>query len=203
MNPRRTPPTRLIGLVATTLLLVGCGSSAASAAPSGPAAASQAPAAAGGGASQPALEPTAVASTDPGAAGSDGGGGPIGGDIGDRSKGSVQARISGGYTASVDLPFGAALAQFGVSGTNTAYLPYTDVTNGTLFLTIGDGSQLLVQYAGPGGVGMTNGATPCELHIDTLDDHQAKGSFTCKGMLLIQGDAMGNADMTASFEGRK
>jgi hypothetical protein len=202
MNPRRTPPTRLIGLVATTLLLVGCGSSAASAAPSGPAAASQAPAAAGGGASQPALEPTAVASTDPGAAGSDGGG-PIGGDIGDRSKGSVQARISGGYTASVDLPFGAALAQFGVSGTNTAYLPYTDVTNGTLFLTIGDGSQLLVQYAGPGGVGMTNGATPCELHIDTLDDHQAKGSFTCKGMLLIQGDAMGNADMTASFEGRK
>jgi hypothetical protein len=199
MNARTTPAVRLIAPVVLLLLLVGCGSSAASLAPSTPAAASQAPA--GVGASQPAAEPTDVPST-PGAAGTDSGG-PIGGDIGDRSKGSVQARISGGYSGSVDLPFGAALAQFGVSGTNTAYLPYTDVTNGTLFLTIGEGSQLLVQYAGPGGVGMTNGATPCELHIDTLDDHQAKGNFTCKGMLLIRGDAMGNADMTASFEGRK
>jgi hypothetical protein len=186
------------------VLLVGCGSSTGSATPSSPAA--QAPgssAASGGGgaASQPASAPGDAATADPGASGSDGGG-PIGGDVGDRTKGSVQAQISGGLTASVDLPFAAALAQLLTQGPGTAYLPFTDPVNGTLFLTISD-SGLLVQYAGPNNVGLTNGATPCDLKVDALDAGQAKGTFTCKGMLLIQGNTMGSADMSASFEAHR
>lgn len=200
MNARPSPATGLVGIVATTLLLIGCGSSAASSAPSTPAV-SQAPAGGGGGGSQPASEPTEVATTDPGAAGSNGGG-PIGGDVGDRSKGSVQAQISGGLTASVDLPYAPVLARLLVDGPDTAYLPFTDPAQGTLFLTVANGG-LLVQYVGPDQVGVTNGAAPCEFHLDTLDAKNAKGTFTCKGMLLVKNDGMGNADMTGSFEGHQ
>ena len=183
---------RSIVAVGGLLLLVGCGSSAGSVNPSSPAAQAPAPSTAEptDGAS-PASEPGACTDT-----------GPIGGDIGDRTKGSAQAQITGGLTASVDLPFGAAAAQLLTQGPGTAYLPFTDPTNGTLFLTI-SGNQLLVQYAGPNDVGLTNGATPCDLKLDALDDSHAKGTFTCKGMLLIQGNAMGNADMSGSFDAHR
>jgi hypothetical protein len=203
MTTIRGPVRRIAAggnLLAAMLLLAGCGSSAASPAPSTAAAASQAPTGAGGGASQPAAEPTDVATTDPGASV---GGGPIGGDIGDRSKGSAQAQISGGLTASVDLPYAPVLARLMLDGPNTAYLPFTDTTNGTLFLTITD-AGLLVQYAGPDQVGITSGGTPCEFHLDTLDAKNAKGTFTCKGMLLVKADGgVGSADMTGSFEGHQ
>jgi hypothetical protein len=199
LGTRLGRPVRL-GILGTAIcVLSACGgSSAASSGASAPVA-STAPAPGGGGVS---ADPGAGgASANPGAS-VDTGDGPIGGDIGDRSKGSAQVQFSGGYTASVDLPFGAALAQFGLSGPQSAYLPYTDEADGTLFLTISNG-QLVVQYAGPNQVGITNGGTPCELKIEALDDHQAKGSFTCKGMLLIQGEALGNADMSGAFDGRK
>jgi hypothetical protein len=182
------------------ILLVGCGGSAAATSSPTTAPADQASASApsdGGGAASP--------TSDAGGGGAEAsaGGGPVGGDIGDRSKGSIQATISGGYSASVDLPFGAPLAQLLSQGPGTAYLPFTDVTNGTLFLTINEGNQLIVQYAGPDNVGMTNGASPCDLKLDALDSGQAKGSFTCKGMLVVRNDGMGSADMTGTFEAHR
>jgi hypothetical protein len=201
MNSTR-PRLRALVPVATLFLLIGCGSAAGSGAPSaGPAGT---PAAASSvAASDDQTQPgEAVPSENAGGpdASSDGGGGPIGGDLGDRSKGSIQAHITGGLTADVDLPFAPSLAQLLVNGPNTAYLPFTDVTNGTIFLTLAD-SGLLVQYAGPDQVGLTNGGTPCELHLDSLDKGGAEGTFTCKGMLLVKNDGMGSADMTATFEG--
>ena len=174
-----------------SILLLGCGTSAGSQVPSTPAATL-------GGEQASPTEP-APTQADGGAA-SDPGGGPIGGDIGDRSKGSVQAQVTGGLTSTIDLPFGAAAARLLLDGPGTAYLPFTDPANGTLFLTIGD-SGLLVQYAGPGDVALTNGAQPCELHLDSLDAGGAKGTFSCKGLLLVKPDAMGSADMTGTFEG--
>jgi hypothetical protein len=194
-----------IVLIAVMVLLVGCAGSATSQATATQAGGADATPAGGGAPSQPPVAASVAASpAGGGTAGgaSDSGGGPIGGDVGDRSKGSAQARISGGLTASVDLPFGAPAAQLLTQGPGTAYLPFTDPVDGTLFLTI-SGDQLLVQYAGPNNVGLTNGATPCELKLDALDAGQAKGTFTCKGMLLIQGDAMGNADMSGSFEAHR
>jgi hypothetical protein len=190
----------------TMLLLLGCGSSAGSGVPSTPAAATP-PAAAGasqpavaGGTSRPAGGEASEAAPDPGGSVDNG---PIGGDIGDRTKGSAQATVSGGYSASIDLPYGAPLGALLNNGPDTAYLPFTDVSHGTLFLTINAGRQLVVQFAGADNVGITNGDKPCELTIDALDAGQAKGSFTCKGMLVIKPDGMGSADMTGSFEAHR
>ena len=208
MSARIPIAARLVLPAAAMLLAFGCGGSASSAVPS-VAAANPPGASAGVDPSRPAAEPTDGATTDPGAGGdpgvgsSDNGGGPIGGDIGDRSKGSIQATVSGGYTASIDLPYGAALGNLLINGPNTAYLPFTDTTKGTLFLTISDGQRLLVQYAGPDNVGMTNGATPCSLTIDALDAGQAKGSFSCKAMMVIRGDSIAAADMAGTFEAHK
>jgi hypothetical protein len=202
MRDTRTGRTiRLTLLAAMIGLVAACGGSAAatpsSSAPGVQPAASTGPAPGGG-----------EASTDPG--GGTGGdlgastdNGPIGGDIGDRSKGSAQATVSGGYSATIDLPYGALLGNLLINGPNTAYLPFTDETHGTLFLTIADGNQLLVQYAGPDNVGITNGGTPCDLKVDALDASQAKGSFTCKGMMVIQGESIGSADMSGTFEAHR
>jgi hypothetical protein len=188
------------------VLLLGCGSSAGSPAPSSPVAGTPAatPTASTGGDDIEPSEPAATSGGGGSGASSDAGGsnGPIGGDLGDRSKGSIQATVSGGLTASIDLPYAPALARLLTDGPKTGYLPFTDPTNGTVFLTITDGG-LLVQYVGPDQVGLANGATPCDLHLDTLDATGAKGSFTCKGMLLVKNDSMGSADMTASFEGHQ
>ena len=197
---RRRSIAAASGLLLAASLLVACGGSA-TASPSG-ASRATAPATASADAGGSAASDDGGAAASEGAEGS-GDNGPIGGDIGDRSKGSAQAQISGGLTASVDLPFGAALAQLVAQGPGTAYLPYTDPVNGTLFLTISSGNQLLVQYAGPNNVGLTNGATPCELKLDALDAGQAKGSFTCKGMMLIQGESIGSADMSGSFDAHR
>lgn len=209
MSPRGTTAGSLILTIATMLVLVGCGGSAGSQATSGPVA--RAGTSAAGDVPSPTHDPGAATATphegsggvaSPGGAGSSDGAGPIGGDIGDRSKGSVQAQITGGLTASIDLPFGALAAQLLGQGPGTAYLPFTDAAKGTLFLTIAD-NQLLVQYAGPNDVGLTNGATACELKLDALDNSQAKGTFTCKGMMLIQGGTIGSADMTGAFEAHR
>jgi len=175
----RRAAAAVTGLLLSALLL-GCGASAGSQAPSTPAA----------------------AASDDGAAASDAGGGPIGGDIGDRSKGSVQAQISGGMTSSIDLPFGAPAARFLADGPGTAYLPYTDPANGTMFLTITNG-ELAIQYGGPNDVALMNGGTPCDLKVDTLEATGAKGSFTCKGLMLIHGGSVGSADITGTFEGHQ
>jgi hypothetical protein len=190
---------RVFLLLATTLFLVGCGSSAGSRAPSAPAAApTDTPAATATEAA--ASEPDDATPTD---AGSPDGTEMIGTDQGDRSKGSIQAQLSGGLTTSLDIPYAASLSRLLVDGPNTGYLPFTDTEHGTMFLTIAD-SGLLVQYAGPDQTGITNGATPCDLHLDSLDASGAKGSFTCKGMLLVKGDGtIGSVDMTASFEGHQ
>jgi len=195
--------TSVAGPVAAMLLLLGCGSSAGPAASSS--AAANAPVAspiAGGGAVEPSTGPAASSGADAGAGSADLGGGPIGGTVGDRSKGSIQATVTGGYSASIDLPYGAALGNLGINGPNTAYLPFTDEKAGTVFLTISEGDQLLVQYAGPDNVGITSGATPCELHL-SMDATQAKGTFTCKGLMVIKGESIGSADMTGSFEAHK
>ena len=184
---RATALARLVLPVATMLVALGCGASTGSTAPSAPA---------------PTPVPTTAPASGDGAGASDAGGGPIGGDIGDRTKGSVKAQVSGDLTASIDLPFAPGAARLAVDGPNTGYLPFTDPTNGTLFLTIAD-SGLLIQYAGPDNVALTNGAQPCELHLDSLDASGAKGSFTCKGMLLVRADAIGSADMTGTFEGHQ
>jgi hypothetical protein len=179
---------RLAILTGVMLVAIGCGGSAGSPAPS------TAPTQAGTDASP--------ASSDEAPTGSSSGTGPIGGDIGDRSKGSVQAQITGGLTSTVDLPFGAPAARFLVDGPGTAYLPYTDAVKGTMFLTV-TGDQLAVQFAGPDNVALANGGTPCALKLDALDADHAKGSFTCKGMMLIQGDSVGTADVTGTFEGHR
>jgi hypothetical protein len=179
------------------LLLVACGGSAGSQSPSTPAAA---PGAAS------ATTPTAATASQPGAAASvaaSGDNGPIGGDVGNRAKGSVKAQVTGGLTTTIDLPFGAPLARFEVDGDGTAYLPFTDPAGGTLFLTISAGNSLLVQYAGPDSVGLSNGASPCTLTLTVLDTSQAKGSFACKGMMLIRPDSLGSADISGTFEGHR
>ncbi len=198
------PGIRLVLPIAIVWLLVGCGGSAGAGSPSAGVAATSSVAtssATAGGQDSAPSEPAATPEDGAGASGG-GGGGPIGGDVGDRSRGSVQAQISGGLTASVDLPYAPALARLLVDGPDTAYLPFTDPAQGTLFLTVANGG-LLVQYVGPDQVGVTNGATPCEFHLDTLDAKNAKGTFTCKGMLLVKNDGMGSADMTGGFEGHQ
>jgi len=197
MSARMGRAIRLVAPIATMVLLLGCGSSAASPAPSGPVAGAPA-ATSGRDETQP--SEAAAGASDAGASSDGGGNGPIGGDLGSRSKGSIQATVSGGLTASIDLPFAPAPARLLADGPNTASLPFTDPANGTIFLTLADGG-LLVQYAGPDQVGLTNGATPCDLHLETLNADGAKGTFTCKGMLLVTNDSMGTADMTATFEG--
>ena len=186
---------RLVLPVAMTLFLVGCGASAGSRAPSAPAAATDDASQA----SQPVATQPAASQPDPGA--SDDGQNAIGDNSGDRSKGSAQAQVTGRVTSSIDLPF-SATSQFLANGPGTAYLAFTDPTNGTLFLTIAD-NGLLVQYAGPDNVALTNGPTPCELHVDSLDGSGAKGSFSCKGMLMVHGESLGNADMSGTFEGHR
>lgn len=200
MIVRTRSAARLVLPVAMTLSLVGCGASAGSRAPSAPAAVPDAtslatqPAASPPAATQPAAsQPDAVASGDDQNA--------IGDNSGDRSKGSAQAQVTGGVTSSIDLPF-SPTSQFLANGPGTAYLAFTDPTHGTLFLTIAD-NGLLVQYAGPDDVALTNGPTPCELHVDSLDGGGAKGSFSCKGMLLVHGESLGNADMSGTFEGHR
>lgn len=189
---------RLVLPLAAIVLVVGCTGSGGSPATQGTTAVepSSQPTQA------PAGEPSApsVATVEPGA--SDDDVSAIGGDIGDPSKGSAQATVTGGVTASIDLPFGAPAAQFPAQAGGTAYLPFTDPVKGTLFITILD-NQLSIQYAGPDNVALSNGGTPCELKVDALDAHQAKGSFTCKGMLMVHNESLGSADMTGTFEGHQ
>jgi len=181
---------------ALTIALIGCSVSAGPQSPSTAAAAPAAstPTTAAATASQPAAAASIAASGD---------NGPIGGDVGNRAKGSVKAQVTGGLTTSIDLPFGAPLARFEIDGDDTAYLPFTEPAGGTLFLTISAGNSLLVQYAGPDNVGLSNGASPCTLTITVLDKDQAKGSFACKGMILIRPDALGSADISGTFEGHR
>src|SRR4051794_23807588 len=148
---------RLVVPLATMVLLLGCGSSAGSSTPSGPVAGTPAAtsvASTGGDQTEPS-EPAATSGDGGAGASSDAGGGngPIGGDLGDRSKGSIQANVSGGLTASIDLPFAPAVARLLTDGPKTGYLPFTDPANGTIFLTVTD-AGLLVQYAGPDQVGL-------------------------------------------------
>lgn len=187
--------------VATALVLTACGGAAPS--PTTP------PVTGGGGAPSPAAGSQPSAASEPvdaseasGGEASGDAGGPIGGDIGDRSKGSIQVQISGDLTASVDLPYAPILARLLVDGPKSAYLPFTDTVKGTLFLTLTDGG-LLVQYAGPDQIGVTNGATPCDLHLDTLDASGAKGRFSCTGMMLVKNDGVGTVSMTGTFEGHQ
>lgn len=128
-----------------------------------------------------------------------GGGGTA---AGDRTKGSVQVQVTGGITETIDLPFAAVLSLWASSGPGSAYLPFTD-GDAVLFMTF-NGGQLLIQYAKTStAVGLTSGATPCTFTSDVLDDSNAKGSFSCKGMTLIQGQAVGSADISGTFEARK
>jgi hypothetical protein len=178
-----------LGLISGMIaMLVACGGSAG-ATPTTPDDGGAAPTQDDGGGGE---DPAAGTSVDPGA---------YGGDVGDRSKGSVQAQITGGYTGSVDLPFAAPLAQFDLDDSDGAYLPFTDPSS-TLFMTITGGKDILLQYVHPDAA-LTSGATPCTLDVETLDDGQAKGSFTCKGMTLIQGETVGSADINGSFEAHR
>ena len=105
-------------------------------------------------------------------------------------------------TETLDLPFAAVLSLWVSSGPGTAYLPFTD-SDAVLFMTF-NGGQLLVQYARSStGVGLTSGATPCTFTTDVLDASNAKGSFSCKGMTLIQGATVGSADVSGTFEAHK
>jgi hypothetical protein len=158
-----------------------------------------------GGASSPA-GPSSPASVDPGGEQqSPDGGAPSdsgGNSAGDPAKGSAKVTVTGGLNATLDLPFAAVLALWESSGPGSAYLPFTD-GDAVLFMTINAG-QLLVQYATTStGVGLTSGATPCTFSAETLDGSTAKGSFACKSMTLIQGQTVGTADVTGTFEAHK
>jgi hypothetical protein len=121
---------------------------------------------------------------------------------GDRTKGSAQVQVTGGVTETIDLPFAAVLSLWASSGPGSAYLPFTD-SDAVLFLTF-NGGQLLVQYAKSStGVGMTSGAAPCTFTTDVLDDSNAKGTFSCKSMTLIQAETVGSADISGTFEAHK
>ena len=134
---------------------------------------SQAPApstaAGGGGPSPPATEPTDGASpaSDPGASG---GGGPIGGDIGDRTKGSAQAQITGGLTASVDLPFGAAAAFDALRRQHCA--PEIDALGKTYipFRGAGCGEPYPLERLRPGTAGVSDGGDADESAGDIAED---------------------------------
>ena len=41
------------------------------------------------------------------------------------------------------------------------------------------------------------------LTVDVLDDSTGKGSFSCKGMVFIQGETVGAADMSGTFDTHK
>lgn len=121
---------------------------------------------------------------------------------GDRMKGSAQVQVTGGLTETIDLPFAAVLSLWESSGPGSAYLPFTD-EDAVLFMTF-SGGQLLVQYARTStGVGLTSGATPCTFTTEALDASNARGSFSCPDMTLIQGDVVGSADMDGTFEAKK
>ena len=194
MSDKRIASTSIqLGLIAAMLgLLVACGGSGA---------ATQAPPDDGGG---------AIATPDDGGGGDGGedpaGGesvdpGAFGGDAGNRSKGSVQAQISGGYTGSVDLPFVSELALFNPDGSGGAYMVFTD-PGSTMYLTLDGNGDLLIQYVHP-DASLTASATPCKADIEAVDDNQAKGTFDCKSLTLLQGEQVGTADITGSFEAHR
>ena len=63
---------------------------------------------------------------------------------------------------------------------------------------------LVIEYARTStGAGMTSGAQPCTLNVDILDASTAKGTFSCPRMTLIQGEAVGSADISGTFEAHK
>ena len=188
----------IIGL--DIVLVAACGGAATASSAGAPSATSVAPSAVNPGTASPddgAASETPDADT-PGETPGDGGGTSAG----DRTKGSAQVQVSGGMTETLDLPFAAVLSLWVSSGPGTAYLPFTD-SDAVLFMTF-NGGQLLVQYARSStGVGLTSGATPCTFTTDVLDASNAKGSFSCKGMTLIQGATVGSADVSGTFEAHK
>lgn len=180
----------VIGLIVA--LVTACGGTATGSSAGPPSQTAAAPSVAGpGGAASP---------DDVAASGTPATGG--GTSAGDRTKGSAQVQVTGGITETIDLPFAAILSLWASSGPGSAYLPFTD-SDAVLFMTF-NGGQLLVQYAKTStGVGMTSGATPCTFTTDVLDGSTAKGTFSCKGMTLIQGEAVGSADISGTFEAHK
>lgn len=173
----------ILGL--TVALVAACGGTA-SVSPAGTA---TSPA---GTAAAPTIDPGGAVETDPGG----------GTSAGDPTKGSAKVQVSGGLTETIDLPFAALLALWESNGPGSAYLPFTD-EDAVLFMTFAE-DQLLVQYARTStGVGLTSGATPCTFTTEVLDASNARGSFSCPGMTLIQGDVVGSADMSGTFDARK
>jgi len=194
---RRLAFGRLAATAALLALVVACGGGAAT-----PAAADNAGGDVADSATQPPVDDAATPPADDGSSGGTDTGTDItdGTSIGDATKGSIKAEITGDLTSTIELPLGAPLAQFDVQGNDSAYLPYTDGAK-TLFLTFSDG-QILVQYA-EDGTGITSGAVPCTVNMDSLDDGEVKGSFNCPDMMLIKGESIGSVDMTANFDAHR
>jgi hypothetical protein len=137
------------------------------------------------------------------------GGGDPGGDTGgettaDKSKGVAKGEVTGDVSLTFDLGVAPPpLSAYDLDASHGAYLIFAD-SAGTevLYLTISDGSGI-VQYV-KGEMGLIVGAGGCTFEIDELDGSHAKGSVTCPGMTVLEGEsAARTADLTFTFEARK
>lgn len=192
-------PLRAIApVLAAVVLVAACGAS--SGASIGAAAPTQ-------GAGGPAATPTDAAGsvpTDDSAAGTDT---PIQGG-GDTSKGTAHFDLTGVKTASGDLGFLAETSVFEVNGNKSAILYFEGSDTSTaLVLTLAPDLTNVVLAAGgiSASVLPINGTIgTCTATTSELDDHAAKGSFTCEHLAIgSDGALVGEGSISGTFDAHK
>lgn len=148
----------------------------------------------GGGGSTPA---DAVPTTDAGS----GGGGDSASDLTKgRAKGSVSGDLSFDFELGVMPP---PISYYDQDADNTTYLVFAN-TEGSevLYLTYSE-SGSIIQYVRD-GVGFVVGADGCSTTMDELDASHAKGSTTCAGVSVVEGEAdVRTVDIAFTFDARE
>ncbi len=118
----------------------------------------------------------------------------------------MHAEVTGDKTLTIELALAPAGSRFETNGDGSALLTFanSDATE-ALFVNISDGS-IIVSYAGDAFGLPLVGAGGCTSQVDELDESHAKGSFTCTGMQVVEGEdasVTGTADLSGTFEARK
>jgi hypothetical protein len=117
-----------------------------------------------------------------------------------RAKGSASGDVSFDFELGVLPP---PVALYKSDADLTTYLVFANADSTELLYLTYDKSGSIIQYV-RGGMGLTVGPGGCQTQMDELDDSHAKGSTTCKGMSVLEGDAaIRTADMTFTFDAHK